>query len=232
MCAKGSDIDTLVVVPKHVTRDDFFEHFPSILEQMSPAGAIEELKPVTDAFVPIIKLEYSSISIDLIFSRLMVTSVPVALDLKDNSLLRGLDETDLRCVNGTRVTDEILSLVPQVKTFRHALRTIKLWAQRKYKNALLSNQTLTRFTGRAIYANVMGFPGGVAWAMMVARICQLYPQAPGSVIVNRFFHLLAPWPWPRPILLKNIEDGPLQVRIWNPQVSRSAQVAPTLPKYV
>ena len=72
--------------------------------------------------------------------------------------------------------------------------------------------------GRAVYANVMGFPGGVAWAMMVARICQLYPQASGSIIVARFFHLMAPWPWPRPIMLKQIEEGPLQVRVWNPQV--------------
>lgn len=128
--ALGSDIDTLIVVPKHVNRDDFFEYFPKLLEQMSPEGAIEEMKPVSDAFVPIIKLEYSGISIDLIFARLLVTSVPVSLDLKDNSLLRGLDETDLRCLNGTRVTDEILTLVPQVKTFRHALRCIKLWAQR------------------------------------------------------------------------------------------------------
>lgn len=108
---------------------------------MSPPGAIEELKPVTDAFVPIIKLEYSGISIDLIFARLMVTSVPLTLDLKDTTLLRGLDETDLRCVNGTRVTDEILTLVPQVKTFRQALRAIKLWAQRKnfYPHALRIN---------------------------------------------------------------------------------------------
>lgn len=135
----GSDIDTLVVVPKHVGRDDFFEHFPSLLEQMSPAGAIEELKPVSDAFVPIIKLEYSGISIDLIFARLLVSSVPVALDLKDNTLLRGLDETDLRCLNGTRVTDEILTLVPQVKTFRHALRAIKLWAQRKAIHDILEH---------------------------------------------------------------------------------------------
>lgn len=98
---------------------------------MAPAGAIDELKPVSDAFVPIIKLEYSGISIDLIFARLLISTIPVSLDLKDNTLLRGLDETDLRCLNGTRVTDEILTLVPQVKTFRHALRAIKLWAQRK-----------------------------------------------------------------------------------------------------
>ncbi len=98
---------------------------------MAPPGAIEEMTPVPDAFVPIIKLELSSISIDLIFARLAVPSVPIGLNLKDTSLLRGLEERDLRSLNGTRVTDEILDLVPQQKTFRTALRAIKLWAQRK-----------------------------------------------------------------------------------------------------
>lgn len=87
------------------------------------------MTPVPDAFVPIIKLEFSGISIDLIFARLGVSSVPVTLLLKDTSLLRGLEERDLRSVNGTRVTDEILDLVPQKTTFRTALRGIKLWAQ-------------------------------------------------------------------------------------------------------
>lgn len=200
----GSDIDTLIVAPKHVSRDDFFEHFPKELEKLSPAGAIEELTPVPDAHVPIMKLEYSGISIDLIFARLQQSVIPLSLDLEDNNLLRGLDETDLRSVNGTRVTDEILRLVPKKTTFRHALRAVKLWAQR-----------------RAVYANVMGFPGGVAWAMMVARICQLYPNATGSLIVARFFHLMKGWRWPTPVMLKNIEEGPLQVRVWNPKVRQA-----------
>jgi poly(A) polymerase len=127
----GSDIDTLVVAPKHVTRDDFFEDFPPILEKMSTPGAIEKIASVPDAHVPIIKLEYSGIDLDLIFTRLAQSSVPATIELTDNSLLRGLDETDLRSINGTRVTDEILNLVPQVKTFRHALRAVKLWAQRE-----------------------------------------------------------------------------------------------------
>lgn len=197
----GSDIDTLVVVPKHVTREDFFEHFPKVLEHMAPPGAVEEMTPVPDAFVPIIKLELCGISIDLIFARLAMSSVSLALTLKDSSILRGLEERDMRSLNGTRVTDEILELVPQQKTFRTALRGIKLWAQR-----------------RAIYANVMGFPGGVAWAMMVARVCQLYPRATGSVIIGKFFRILRRWSWPQPILLKTIEDGPLQVRVWNPKI--------------
>jgi poly(A) polymerase len=172
---------------------------------MAPEGAITDLTPVVDAFVPIIKFEYSGISIDLIFSRLATLSqVPKNLSLQDSGLLRGLDETELRCLNGTRVTDEILELVPQKAIFRTALRGIKLWAQR-----------------RAIYANIMGFPGGVAWAMLVARVCQLYPKATSSTIILKFFRIMEKWQWPMPVLLKPIEGGPLMVRVWNPKVSNS-----------
>ncbi|KAL2818364.1 Poly(A) polymerase central domain-containing protein [Aspergillus granulosus] len=197
----GSDIDTLVLGPKHVVIDDFFAEFPPLLEQMAPKGAIEKMTPVPDAFVPLIKLELSGISIDLIFARLIVPSIPLNLDLKNNDYLRGLDEKEVRSLNGTRVTDEILELVPQQKTFRLALRAIKLWAQR-----------------RAIYSNIVGFPGGVAWAMLVARVCQLYPQATGSVIVGKFFRIMNKWAWPQPVLLKQIEDGPLQMKVWNPKI--------------
>ncbi|KAJ5161954.1 polynucleotide adenylyltransferase [Penicillium capsulatum] len=197
----GSDIDTLVVGPKHVHMDDFFQDFPPVLQRMAPEGAIEKLTPVPDAFVPLFKLEMSGISIDLIFGRLIVPSVPMNLDLKNNDYLRGLDEKEVRSLNGTRVTDEILELVPQQKTFRLALRAIKLWAQR-----------------RAIYANIVGFPGGVAWAMLVARVCQLYPQATGSAIVGKFFRIMNKWAWPQPVMLKPIEDGPLQMKVWNPKI--------------
>jgi poly(A) polymerase Pap1 len=47
--------------------------------------------------------------------------------------------------------------------------------------------------GRAISSNVMGFFGGVAWAMLVARICQLYPNAIAGAIVSRFFRIMFQW---------------------------------------
>lgn len=168
---------------------------------MAPKGAITDLSVVTGAFVPIIKFEYSGISIDLIFSRVMQKQLPADFNLSDNGLLRGLDDAELRSVNGNRVTSDIINLVPEKSTFRMALRAIKLWAQR-----------------RAVYANIMGFPGGVAWAMLVARVCQLYPKAAPSVIVNKFFLIISQWQWPQPVLLKPIENGPLNVRVWNPKV--------------
>jgi poly(A) polymerase len=197
----GSDIDTLLVAPKHVDREDFFQNFPSLLRKMSPEGSVEECVEVREAFVPIQKIVYEGIPVDLIFVALKQSSVPADIDLKDNNLLRGLDDTDLRSINGVRVTDEILSVVPQQKAFRIALRAIKLWANR-----------------RAIYSNISGFPGGVAWAMMVARVCQLYPMASSSVIVGKVLDLIARWNWPRPIQLKQYAKGPLEVREWNPQV--------------
>jgi len=55
--------------------------------------------------------------------------------------------------------------------------------------------------GRAIYSNVNGFLGGVAWAMLVARICQLYPNAIAGAIVSRFFIIMYQWYVFYPLLL-------------------------------
>ncbi|RYP43769.1 hypothetical protein DL768_009694 [Monosporascus sp. mg162] len=203
----GSDIDTLVTAPRYVTREDYFKYFPGLLQEMAPKGAITDLTPVEDAFVPIIKFEYWGISIDLIFSRIAtLNQFPPhgKLKLTNNEYLRGLDDRELRSLNGNRVTEEILNLVPEPRTFRLALRAIKLWAQR-----------------RAIYANIIGFPGGVVWAMMVARTCQLYPKAAPATLVAKFFQIMKIWRWPQPVQLKHPDDGPLNVRVWNPKVYRS-----------
>jgi poly(A) polymerase len=44
-------------------------------------------------------------------------------------LLKNLDPKCVRSLNGCRVTDEILRLVPNIDNFRLALRAIKLWAK-------------------------------------------------------------------------------------------------------
>ncbi|KAG0702422.1 Poly(A) polymerase [Suillus ampliporus] len=194
----GSDIDTLCVVPKHVSREDFFEVFEKMLANVEDAT---EVSGVPEAYVPIIKTKISGIPLDFLMARLALSSIPDDLSLKDDNLLRNLDERCVRSLGGSRVNDEILRLVPHVEVYRDSLRCIKLWAQR-----------------RAIYSNVNGFLGGVAWAILVARICQLYPNATAGAIVSRFFIIMYQWSWPQPVLLKQIEEGPLQVRVWNPKL--------------
>lgn len=47
--------------------------------------------------------------------------------------------------------------------------------------------------GRGIYSNMLGFLGGVSWAMLVARTCQLYPNAAASTLVHKFFLVFSKW---------------------------------------
>ncbi|KAF1835882.1 Poly(A) polymerase [Decorospora gaudefroyi] len=198
----ASDIDTLVVAPKFVSIDDFFLIFPPTFREYSKPDDIDDFVPVEDAFVPIIKMEYRGVSIDLLFASLPKrASIPANMETIEKKDLEGLSESATRSVNGTRVTKELLAAVPQNVSFRHALRAIKIWANR-----------------RGIYGAVFGYPGGVAWAIMVARICQLYPMANGATIVSKFFSLMYKWTWPRPVMLKHIEEGELGLRVWNPQL--------------
>lgn len=88
--------------------------------------------------------------------------------------------------------NEILRLVPNVGVFRDALRCIKLWAQSGKYLVLVEPLSLCH-AGRAIYSNVNGFLGGVAWAMLVARVCQLYPNAVAGAVVSRFFIIMHRW---------------------------------------
>lgn len=195
---RGADIDTLCVVPRHVTRTDFFTVFYEMLKE---TPQVTELTQVPDAYVPIMKLVYDDIHIDLLFARLNLSILPDDLDLRDHTLLRGIDEKCILSLNGSRTTDEILSLVPDINTFHTSLRCIKLWAKR-----------------RALYNNAMGYVGGVACAILVARICQLYPNAAASKIISAFFGIYRSWEWPLPITLKPYEDFSMNLKVWNPKI--------------
>uniref|UniRef100_A0A8C1JG54 polynucleotide adenylyltransferase n=1 Tax=Cyprinus carpio TaxID=7962 RepID=A0A8C1JG54_CYPCA len=162
------------------------------------------LYAVEDAFVPVIKFKFDGIEIDLLFARLALQSIPDNLDLRGDSLLRNLDIRCIRSLNGCRVTDEILYLVPNKENFRLTLRAIKLWAKR-----------------RGIYSNMLGFLGGVSWAMLVARTCQLYPNAVAATLVHKFFLVFSKWEWPNPVLLKQPEDSNLNLPVWDPRVNPS-----------
>ncbi|NXD54956.1 PAPOG polymerase, partial [Corvus moneduloides] len=197
----SSDIDALCVAPSHVERSDFFQSF---FEKLKNLEEVKNLRAIEDAYVPVIKFEFDGIEIDLVFAKLSLPTVSDDLDLRDDSCLKSLDIRCIRSLNGSRVTDEILRLVPNLENFRLTLRAVKLWAKR-----------------RGVYSNIMGFLGGVSWAMLVARICQLYPNALASTLVNKFFLIFSKWDWPKPVLLKHLEESFLNLPVWDPRVNPS-----------
>jgi len=66
--------------------------------------------------VPMIGFVYEGVDFDLLFAKLPRTSVPRNLDLSDDNILRGVDEGTLLSLNGPRVTDLIMKLVPNHQT--------------------------------------------------------------------------------------------------------------------
>ncbi|EIE20856.1 Poly(A) polymerase, partial [Coccomyxa subellipsoidea C-169] len=200
----GADIDTLCVGPRHVSRDlHFFGTEEHCLQKMlSDLPEVTELQPVVDSFVPVIKMKFSGVSIDLLYAQLATAVVPENLDVGAISTLRNADDKSVRSLNGCRVTDTLLNQVESIETFRTALRVIKLWAER-----------------RGIYSNVVGYLGGVNWAILVAYTCKLYPCGIASVIVDRFFKVFARWPWPTPIMLREIEHDAMGLQVWDPRIN-------------
>lgn len=144
---KGADIDALCVAPQHICRTDFFTSFYELLKQQPevtdlrvynvfdlnwPFHNVLYFQAVEGAFVPVIKMNFDGIEIDMLFAQLHLKEIPDSMDLRDDMLLKNLDYKCVRSLNGCRVTDEILRLVPNIENFRLALRAIKLWAKSKF----------------------------------------------------------------------------------------------------
>mmetsp|Transcript_17637 Transcript_17637/g.31895 ORF Transcript_17637/g.31895 Transcript_17637/m.31895 type:complete len:586 (-) Transcript_17637:431-2188(-) len=221
------DVDCLVLAPPHVTRDDFFGSWVDILRGEE---RVAELHPVSSAFTPVIKFEMDEVKIDLIFARVnntkwlteqrmkMALSAVALVDDEgkqeeriemsvDDSVLIGLDETSVRSVNGVRVAQVLSDILDgnlaQVDHFRLTLRAVKEWA---------------RVNG--LYSNVLGFLGGVNWAILVCWVCKRNPDASASKLLQLFFRTFANWKWPGPVFLsskqKHPPKGVKQLPIWDP----------------
>jgi poly(A) polymerase len=191
--SSGADIDTLCVAPRSVTRYDFESEFEGVIRSYSEAT---DVNAVFNAKVPLIKMKFDGIPIDLLFVSLPTFDrVGTELtSLKDDSIIARLTEQkDMYSLNGSRVADQIITNVPDPESFRLTLRAIKLWATR-----------------RGVYSNVLGFPGGVAWAILTAKVCQLYPNMCAGQLVCKFFKVYSLFEWQKPIeIVPELQNPPV-----------------------
>lgn len=58
--------------------------------------------------MPVIKMKFEDIDIDLLFARVGYSEVGNDLDLLDDNILKNCDADSIRSLNGCRVTDSIL----------------------------------------------------------------------------------------------------------------------------
>jgi len=215
-----SDIDVLCIVPEHVSRYAFMEEVPGVLLAMP---GVANVHCVPEAFVPVIKFELNGVDVDLGVARMPYESIPRDLDISDDEHLKHIPEpTDVTCLNGPRVTYEILRRVPDVEHYRTFLRCIKLWARR-----------------RGVYSNIVGFPGGVAWAIMAAKACQLYPNMIPAQLLEKFFFLYKNWNFMNAVTIAPVDEcsappGAVYMPAWDPHPHPSMRrpisvITPTYP---
>ena len=108
-----------------------------------------ELRQLPDAYVPVIKMKYRGLEVDLTMARVVSTNTIPEDEafLMKEEVTREMDPKCVRSLNGYRATCEILQLVPDVEKFRLVLRVVKLWAKKQ-----------------GLYGNMLGFLGGASWA--------------------------------------------------------------------
>lgn len=201
---RESDLDLLCVVPKHVSREDFHIRLFQLLVKKDE---VTELRQLSIAYVPVIKMKYRGIDVDLTLARIVCyDKIPNDENfLLNPNITYDMDPRCLRSLNGYRATREVLQLVPDVENFKLTLRVIKLWAK---KNGL--------------YGNMIGFLGGASWSILVAKVCQM-AGSEGNTMINitnlifKFFCTFANWEWPKPVLIKREDNQPYGA--WNPAMN-------------
>ena len=193
---RDSDLDTICIAPNFVNRDTHF--FGDLFQSLKNQCKVSEIYVISDAMVPLIKLKFNGIPIDILLAIMEIQKIPNDLEFlnKDEELLKNIEEKSYKGLNGIRTAETIMRSVKNLEEFRLFLKLIKLWAKNKL-----------------IYSSVMGYLGGISWAILAAKICQLYPEYAAAKLLERFFFIYSLWIWEEmPVLLEplknNIETAP------------------------
>jgi poly(A) polymerase len=183
---KNADVDTILVVPSKVEREDFFSEDPdSLLARLRKHTQVTHILPIPTAAVPLIEVTWSGIDLDVLFAGLNQPHVPKEPDeLLDDNLLLDIDYASVLSLNGPRVTELLIKLVPKYPTFCLILRALRFWAKR-----------------RGVYSNKLGFLGGVNFAILACFAQQLWPNETASRSLAKLIFLVDEWKWPTPIRL-------------------------------
>ncbi|KAH8547655.1 Poly(A) polymerase central domain-containing protein [Umbelopsis sp. PMI_123] len=190
---QASDMDLVCIAPLHLDHVTFLQQFAHILRQNEPIQVIEI---VHSAPVPIIKFIYDNLPCDMSFARIPVSTLNPLPDLLNDALLEGIDEVDMRSLDGPRVNLYIAEIVrlQDKESFSSALRCIKHWAM-----------------NRGIYGKPMGYLNGGTWTLLLAKTYLTFRRADYTVhqLLSDFFNQWSHWEWATPVLLDHLhnQDG-------------------------
>lgn len=144
--------------------------------------------------MPLIRLTLYGVQIDLllsIISRDFMLKNPDFFEVDNNCEINfPSNPQELRSVNGYRTALYLKrKYVEKYKNYRATLKAIKHWAMNK-----------------GIYSQIYGYLGGAAFSIMLAKICQLYPNYSALQLLDRFFFIYANWVWSISVIIEKTKS--------------------------
>ena len=251
---KGSDLDVLCLAPSPTTpgkqtvgegevngkqqgndvpkieREDFFKMLEGRFKDNTTKDdewTVKDVCNLGSAFTPVIKFNVNGVDVDMVYAQLDGTGESGKEGgwegiYESEVFGKGMDDKGVRSVNGVRVTKAILRTAgggrgggddeeegeDRKEVFRVVLRAVKEWGRR-----------------RGVYGNILGFLGGINWAILTAFAVQRYPKKGPSEVLEGFFNIWSEWKWPNPVLLGPVrQDKPEGWNnvggVWNPVNNR------------
>eukprot|EP00759_Apiculatamorpha_spiralis_P043954 PhF_6_TR41088/c0_g1_i1/m.62244/K14376/PAP; poly(A) polymerase len=148
--ARDSDVDCILLVPAHTTKDDICAELPKLLDKKC-----SDIQVIARATVPLITFRRNGMTVDLCFAPIAKMTAPTDEDLLSDEILDLCQGNLWRSLQGIRVAlffkRSCLCLDPTYAHFIDTVRVVKTWA-----------------IGKHIYGNNFCFPGGITWTLLVA----------------------------------------------------------------
>ena len=80
---------------------------------------------------------------------------------------------------------------------------------------------------KGVYSQIFCYLGGIGYTILLAKVCQLYPNYGPLKLLERFFFLYSRWVWDVPVCLENIPIGEDKLGE-RPEMSVMTPVSPSM----
>jgi len=179
-----TDVDVILVFrQKFVSQKEFLLGFVKLVQSLPD---FSDLLSISQAKVPIIKVYCGDTQFDLLFASMEepknVHQMIRQANVTNSEQFKKLNEASQSSLLGRIACQNILNNVPSEQTFQLVLRAVRFWALQ-----------------RGIYSINLGYLGGVTLAVMVAKICQDYPDLSAACTLYKFFETYAESSWREPV---------------------------------
>jgi len=174
----SSDIDVVLIAPLHITREDFFEIFGTVLSRDT---RVSRFHPAPFARVPLITIVMDGVEVDVLFS---------SMSFYQSGRVKEMDSKSEVSLGGVFVSYQIHKILDEHpssrKSFQALVRFVKQWAKE-----------------RRVYGQTWCFPGGISWAVLCLKIHEMYPRSTLNVLIRRFFQTYANWDWSESVAIRD-----------------------------